>query len=208
MHTARSARRVWSAPASAVEYTATASTPSSCSARITRTATSPRFATSTRENIARERPMEDAAAAPARPSYGRQPNTTRDDLSQRVERTTYDRLELEEQLSEFDGRRVLDEDRADDAVDIRLHFVHELQSLEDAERLPVSDRLPLLDERRRARLRRAVERADHWRLDTDQPVRRADHGRGFLLVRRAQRRLRRGLQRDAIFGAANRDAHP
>src|SRR5438067_3804165 len=51
MHTARSARRVWSAPASAVEYTATASIPSSCSARITRTATSPRFATRTRENI-------------------------------------------------------------------------------------------------------------------------------------------------------------
>src|SRR5438477_11233473 len=142
MHTARSARRVWSAPASAVEYTATASTPSSCSARITRTATSPRFATSTRENIARERPMEDAAAAPARPSYGRQPNTTRDDLSQRVERTTYDRPRLDELLSEFDGRRVLDEDRADDAVDIRLHFVHEPHSFEDAERLPGAHRQP------------------------------------------------------------------
>src|SRR5437870_5064516 len=48
MHTARSARRVWSAPASEVEYTATASIPSSCSARMTRTATSPRFATRTR----------------------------------------------------------------------------------------------------------------------------------------------------------------
>src|SRR2546423_15475836 len=48
MHTARSARRVWSAPLSAVEYTATASIPSSCSARMTRTATSPRFATRTR----------------------------------------------------------------------------------------------------------------------------------------------------------------
>src|SRR5205807_9167742 len=53
MHTARSARRVWSAPASAVEYTATASTPSSCRARITRTAISPRFATRTRLNTAR-----------------------------------------------------------------------------------------------------------------------------------------------------------
>src|SRR5438067_2955802 len=105
MHTARSARRVWSAPASAVEYTATASTPSSCSARITRTATSPRFATSTRENIVRGRPRTSLA------------------MSQRVERSTDHRLELEEHLSEFDGLCVLDEDRADDAVDVGLHLV-------------------------------------------------------------------------------------
>src|SRR6266516_3495423 len=184
MQTARSARRVCNALASAVESTATASTSSSCSARITRTATSPRFATSTRENIATAGPrtslamsaIEAATAAPARPSYARRPSTTPDDLSQRVERTTYDRLELEQQLSELHGLRVVDEDRADDAVDVRLHLVHELHCLEDAERLARADRLPLLDERRRARLRRAVERADHRRLDADQPVRRRDHG--------------------------------
>src|SRR5437588_9580292 len=156
MHTARSARRVWSAPASAVEYTATASTSSSCSARITRTATSPRFATSTRENIARRRPRTSLA------------------MSQRVERPADHGLELEEHLAEFHGLRVLDEDRTDDAVDVRLHLVHELHRLEDAERLPGSDGLSLLDERRRARLRRAVERSDHRRLDPNQPVRRPD----------------------------------
>ena len=51
MRTAWSAMRTWAASASAVEYTATASIPSSCNARITRTAISPRFATRTRENI-------------------------------------------------------------------------------------------------------------------------------------------------------------
>src|SRR5919106_4874064 len=47
MQTARSASRTCIASRSAVEYTATASIPSSCSARTTRTATSPRFATRT-----------------------------------------------------------------------------------------------------------------------------------------------------------------
>jgi len=49
-------RRIHVADAQPVEYTATASIPSSCSARMTRTAISPRLATSTRENIARGRP--------------------------------------------------------------------------------------------------------------------------------------------------------
>src|SRR5918995_133529 len=50
MQTARSARRTCSESLSIVEYTATASTSSSWSARITRTATSPRLATRTRLN--------------------------------------------------------------------------------------------------------------------------------------------------------------
>jgi len=50
IRTARSASRTCSESSSAVEYTATASTPSSCRARITRTAISPRFATRTRLN--------------------------------------------------------------------------------------------------------------------------------------------------------------
>src|ERR1041385_2331922 len=53
IRTERSASRTWSAFSSAVEYTATASIPSSCSARITRTAISPRLATRTRSNTAR-----------------------------------------------------------------------------------------------------------------------------------------------------------
>src|SRR5437868_2961991 len=53
MRTARSASRTCSASSSAVEYTATASMPSSCSARMTRTAISPRFATRTRVNTRR-----------------------------------------------------------------------------------------------------------------------------------------------------------
>src|ERR671930_517185 len=98
MQIARSASRVCRAPASAVEYTATASIPSSCSARITRTAISPRFATRTRENI----PLEG------------------------VQRLARDRLELEQQLPELDRLRVLDQDRAHDPVDVRLHLVHQL----------------------------------------------------------------------------------
>src|SRR5436190_4722708 len=114
--------------------------PSSCSARITRTATSPRFATRTRENIATGGPrtslampvVEAAAAPPTGPSYARPPNAGAGDLSQRVERTTENGLELEEQLPEFDRSRVLDVDRPHDAVDVRLHLVHELHRLEDA----------------------------------------------------------------------------
>src|SRR4051794_38096724 len=58
MHTARSASRTHEPSRSMVEYTATASTPSSWQARITRTAISPRFATRTRPNISRLRRVE------------------------------------------------------------------------------------------------------------------------------------------------------
>src|SRR5690242_10345087 len=44
-------------------------------------------------------------------------------------------LELEQQLSELDGGRVLGVHSAHDALDLRLHLVHELHRLEDAERL-------------------------------------------------------------------------
>src|SRR5437867_11400959 len=103
MHTARSASRVCSVPASAVEYTATASIPSSCSARMTRTAISPRVATRTR------------------------PNT--------VEREGGDRFELEQQLPELDGLRVLHVDRPDDPLVVGFDLVHELHRLEDAQGL-------------------------------------------------------------------------
>src|SRR5919199_1876788 len=101
--------------------------PRSCSARMTRTAISPRFATRTR--------------------------------LKRIERPPVQRLELEEQLPELDGLGVLDRDRADDALHVGLHLVHELHRLEDAQRLPGRDGVALHDERRRTGLRRAVEGA-------------------------------------------------
>src|SRR5438105_1941966 len=76
MRTARSARRTCSAASSAVEYTATASMPSSCSARITRTAISPRFATRTRLNTRqslRIGPLDDLRAAARQPAAHRHP---------------------------------------------------------------------------------------------------------------------------------------
>src|SRR3954447_24887111 len=149
MRSAWSAMRTNMPSASAVEYTATASQPSSCSARITRTATSPRFATSTRENISGEQPSEG------------------------VERRADERLELEQELAELNGPAVLGVDRAPEPLRLRLQLVEELHRLEQAERLPGRDRVAHLDERRRARFGGAVEDADHRRLDGDETVRRA-----------------------------------
>src|SRR4051794_32127478 len=142
MRTARSARRTCSAFSSAVEYTATASTPSSCSARITRTAISPRFATSTRENIGLER----------------------------VQRRRLDRLEFEQELAVLDRLGVLDVNRAHDALRLGLELVHELHRLEDAERLTGRDGVADLHEGVGSWLRRPVEGADHRRLDPDHAV--------------------------------------
>src|SRR5258707_347524 len=116
---------------------------------MTRTATSPRFATRTRENIARGGPrtslamsdLEAASAAPTQPSFARLATRCAHGMSQRVERTSDHRLELEQELSEFDRCGVLDVDRADDAVDVRLDLVHQLHRLEDAECLPRADGL-------------------------------------------------------------------
>ena len=81
--------------------------------------------------------------------------------SDRVERAGARRLELEQELPVLHGRCVLDADRPHDGVCLGLDLVHELHRLENAERLPALDRVAHLDERRRARLGRAVERADH-----------------------------------------------
>src|SRR5437667_6063344 len=144
MHTACSARRVCSVPASAVEYTATASTPSSCKARMTRTAISPRFATRTRENI-------------GGPLDGRR---------------NEHRLDLEQKLPELDRLGVLDVNRADHSRDLGLQLVEQLHRLEQAEGLTRDDVVPHVDERRRSGARRAVEDADHRRLHPDYPIRR------------------------------------
>src|SRR4051794_15188936 len=114
--------------------------PSSWSARMTRTAISPRFATRTRLNG--------------------------------IQRSAGQRLELEEHLPEFDRLRVVDMDLPHHRLEVGLHLVHQLHGLEDAERLPRTDDVALLDERRRSRLGGPVERPDHRGLDTDDAVRR------------------------------------
>src|SRR4051794_27840302 len=180
MWTAWSARGTCSASRSAVEYTATASMSSSCSALITRTAISPRFATSTRENISGG-PLD-----PERPAVGR--------------------LELEQKLAVLDGIRVRDVDSAYDPFDLGLHGVHQLHRLEDAQRLPLGHGVALLHERRLARRGRVVERADHRALDTPEPIaRRRNRGLVELAGRRAHDRSDGvgGL----LGGAAHADAH-
>src|SRR5215467_13923246 len=107
MQTAWSASSTCSASRSAVENTATASMPSSWSARITRTAISPRFATSTRSNIV------DALDG----------------------RRSEDGLELEQKLAVLDRLPVLRVDRVDHARVLGLQLVEELHRLENAEHL-------------------------------------------------------------------------
>src|SRR5215469_11227775 len=101
---------------------------SSCRARITRTAISPRLATRTLRN------------------------TRLDSQGPAVER-----LELEQQLAVLDGLRVGDVDPTDDRVDLRLDLVHQLHRLQDAQNLARRHGITLLDERRRPRARRPVE---------------------------------------------------
>src|SRR5437762_9252703 len=87
-----------------------------------------------------------------------------------VEREGGDRFELEQQLPELDGLRVLHVDRPDDPLVVGFDLVHELHRLEDAQGLAGADGVADLDERRRARLRRAVERADHRNRDAPHRV--------------------------------------
>src|SRR3954447_6837215 len=101
---------------------------------MTRTAISPRFATSTFLNIATTRLV-------------------------RVQRAAVQRLELEQDVAELDRVGVLLVDRAHDAAVLALHLVHQLHRLEDAERLTRHDRVADLDERRRAGRGGAVEGA-------------------------------------------------
>src|SRR5262245_45204357 len=107
--------------------------------------------------------------------------------SNTVERDACDRLELEQELSELDGLRVVDVDRADDPLALRLDLVHQLHRLEDAERLAGPDGVADLHERRSVRVRRPVEGADHRRLDAQEPVRGRLHGDGRRLAGRGER---------------------
>ncbi len=78
-----------------------------------------------------------------------------------------------------------------------LDLVHELHGLEDAERLARRDDVADLDERRRARLRRAIEGADHRRLDAHERAAGCgapaeDRARAPRAALRRRRRRRRG----------------
>src|SRR6266851_9670868 len=65
----------------------------------------------------------------------------------------------------LDRLTVLDHDRLDYAILVGLDFVHQLHRLDDADGLSRLDRISYLDERLRAGGTRAVESADHRRLD-------------------------------------------
>ena len=121
-----------------------------------------------------------------------------------VERASEGGLEVEERLAELDGLAVLDVDLADDALDLRLDLVHQLHRLEDAERLAGRHGVALLDEGRRARLRGAVEGADHRRLDAERAVGRRLRRSGFrarpLRRRPAQAPVAAACDRDRVLG--------
>src|SRR3954470_19216151 len=148
MCTARSAICTCSASRSAVEYTATASTPSSCNARITRTAISPRLATRTRENISGPSRLGALRGWTGRLFQRRARASRRASRSDRVERSSVDGLELEQELAVLDRFAVPDVDRPHDRLALRLHLVHELHRLEDAQRLTRRHGVALLHERR------------------------------------------------------------
>jgi hypothetical protein len=69
---------------------------------------------------------------------------------------------------------------------------------------PRAYRLSLLDEGRRARLRRTVERPDHRRLDAYDAVRRSDRIELGILHRRERRVV---LHRFGLLRPAHRNAH-
>src|SRR6185503_11498339 len=70
----------------------------------------------------------------------------------------------EQRLTEFDGLAVLGEDRLDRAARVGLDLVHQLHRLDDAKRVALRDAVADFDERRAARRRRTIERADHRAL--------------------------------------------
>src|SRR6185295_5318846 len=84
--------------------------------------------------------------------------------------------EDEERLAVFDRLAVLDQDGLDRAGSVGVDLVHQLHRFDDADDVALLDLLPDLDERLGVGRRRAIEGADHRRLD-DVPL---DRGRGGL----------------------------
>src|SRR3954469_12187370 len=74
-------------------------------------------------------------------------------------------LDQEKRLPVLHRLSVFHQDRLDRAGGIGLDLVQQLHRLDDAERLPLGDRLAHLDERRRAWRGSAIEGADHRRLE-------------------------------------------
>src|SRR5450432_382518 len=80
----------------------------------------------------------------------------------RADRRSFDD---EERLTEFDRLAVLAQDLADRPGRVGLDLVHDLHRFDDADRVAHLDDAAELDERFGARIRRAIEGADHRRLD-------------------------------------------
>ncbi|MCY1524665.1 hypothetical protein D9M68_596090 [compost metagenome] len=81
----------------------------------------------------------------------------------------------EEGLTVLDGLAVFDQDFFDDAGLVGFDFIEQLHGFNDAERIAFLDRGAHIDERRGARIRRAVKGANHGGLH-DMAL---DHRRGF-----------------------------
>src|SRR5713101_7646091 len=83
----------------------------------------------------------------------------------RIFLNTLSRSYREQPLAVLDRLPAFDVDVHDLAVVFRVDLVHQLHRLDDAEHLPFLHLGTDVNERRRARLGRAVERADDRRLD-------------------------------------------
>src|SRR5947207_10560669 len=96
---------------------------------------------------------------------------TRRAISPRLAMSTFEiivdsvRLDGEERLAKFDRLRVLRIDLDDDAVNVRFDLVHQLHRFDNAENLPFADAAADLNELRRIRTRRAIERSDDRRSE-------------------------------------------
>src|SRR5580704_8154685 len=73
--------------------------------------------------------------------------------------------EADEALAVLDVLAVLDQDLLDAAIRLGFDLVHQLHGLDDADHLPLADRLPVVDERGRLRRGRPVEGSDEGRGD-------------------------------------------
>src|SRR5215207_10805588 len=85
-----------------------------------------------------------------------------------VRRDSAIRVDAEQDLAVLHGVRVLHDDLAHHAAELRLDLIHDLHRLDDAENLPFGDARPLGYVGIRARLRRGVKRSHHRRLHLEQ----------------------------------------